>query len=366
MSEDTIFREVDEELRRDRLRHGWRRYGFYVIGAAVLVVLVVAANEGWSWWQGSNAARSSDQFYAALTAEDGGDLAAAGKALDTLIAQGTGQYPELAKFKQAALLARQGKTADAQAAYDALASSEGNSRLKGLALLFAANLLVDKGDVNAVKSRIEGLLTPDNPLHNAANETLGLTEYKAGDVNAARDSFAAVLAAPDVSNDTRGRMQLYIGQLVAQGAAPPGGVAGATAPVASPLSDTSAAPGATPTSAPTAADATTPVGVESGQQSVPDAALDLATPAPASTAPATTAPDSSIPMLSTGAGLPSAPLPDAASTPAGTVSQPAVAPATSATPAPTPAPAPATPVPGAPAPAPAATAPPVTTAPAGK
>ena len=35
MSEDTIFQEVNEELRRDRMRSGWRRYGAYVIGAAV-------------------------------------------------------------------------------------------------------------------------------------------------------------------------------------------------------------------------------------------------------------------------------------------------------------------------------------------
>src|SRR4051812_14182664 len=135
MSEETIFREVDEELRRDRMRTGWRRFGPLLIGAAVAVVLLVAANEGWAWYQNSNAARSSDQFYAALDLEDGGDVAGAQKALDTVIAQGSGQYPVLAKFKQAGLLARQGKKDDALAAYDALATSQGNQRLRSLALL---------------------------------------------------------------------------------------------------------------------------------------------------------------------------------------------------------------------------------------
>src|SRR6185437_4056327 len=135
MSDETIFSEVSEELRRDRMHKAWRRYGPYLIGAAVLVVLVVAANEGWSWFQSGNASRSSDQFYAALDVENGGDLAAAQKALDQVIAQGSGQYPLLAKFKQASLLARQGKNDAALAAYDALASGQGNQRLRELALL---------------------------------------------------------------------------------------------------------------------------------------------------------------------------------------------------------------------------------------
>ncbi|UXN73227.1 hypothetical protein N8D56_20075 [Devosia sp. A8/3-2] len=38
MSQDNIFREVDEELRSDRMRAFWRRFAPYVIGAAIAVV----------------------------------------------------------------------------------------------------------------------------------------------------------------------------------------------------------------------------------------------------------------------------------------------------------------------------------------
>ena len=89
MSNETIFREVDEELRGDRLRALWRRYGPFVIGGAIAIVLVVAVNEGWAWWQNSNAARSSDQFYAALELAESGDVAAAQEALNAVVAQGT-------------------------------------------------------------------------------------------------------------------------------------------------------------------------------------------------------------------------------------------------------------------------------------
>ena len=38
MSSDTLIREVDEELRRDRMRKFWRQFGPWVIVGAVAVV----------------------------------------------------------------------------------------------------------------------------------------------------------------------------------------------------------------------------------------------------------------------------------------------------------------------------------------
>src|SRR5690606_30784556 len=108
MSNDTILREVDEELRSDRMRSLWRRFGPYVIGAAVAIVLLVAVNEGWTWWQNSNSARSSDQLYSALELAEGTDVAAAQQALTEVVAEGSGGYPSLARFRQAALLAADG------------------------------------------------------------------------------------------------------------------------------------------------------------------------------------------------------------------------------------------------------------------
>ena len=82
MSQDNIFREVDEELRSDRMRAFWRRFAPYVIGAAIAVVALVAVNEGWSWYHANNAAQSSDELYAAFDLIDGNDLPAAQAALD--------------------------------------------------------------------------------------------------------------------------------------------------------------------------------------------------------------------------------------------------------------------------------------------
>ncbi len=220
MSNDTIIREVDEELRRDRLRNFWRHGGPWVIAAAVLIVLGVAGYEGWTWWTKNQAAKSSDQFYAAAEIADGTDFNAAKKALDDVIATSSGGYPMLAQFREAALLSQNGKTDDAVAAYDSLSTSLGETHLRELALILAGNLLIDKGDVNAVQQRVGGSITPADPLRNAAREVLGLTQYKAGKLDDAMKSFTDIMNDPLASQDLRNRIQLYTLQLLAEGAKP--------------------------------------------------------------------------------------------------------------------------------------------------
>ena len=220
MSNDPVFREVDEELRRDRMRKLWRQGGPFVIAAAVLVVVGVAGYEGWTWWQKTQSAKSSDQFYAAAELADGTDIAGAQKGLDAVIAQTSGGYPMLAQFREAALLSQNGKTDEAVAAYDALASSLNNTHLRELALILAGNLLIDKGDVDAVQQRVGGSLTPSSPLRNAAREVLGLVQYKAGKLDDAMGNFQAVLNDPLSTRDLRNRIQIYVLQLLAEGAKP--------------------------------------------------------------------------------------------------------------------------------------------------
>jgi hypothetical protein len=243
MSSDTLIREVDEELRRDRMRKLWRQTGPWIIGGAVAVVLAVAGYEGWTWWQKTQAAKSSDQFYAATKIADGTDLDAAKKALDGVVAQGSGGYPMLAQFREAALLAQNGKIDEAVAAYDGLATSLNNTHLRELALVLAGNLLIDKGDVAAVEQRVGGLITPASPMRNAAREVMGLVQYKAGKLDDAVKNFQAILADPAAPRDAQNRVQIYILQLQAEGAKLPPPPIDTTAS-SSPPADASSAPAA--------------------------------------------------------------------------------------------------------------------------
>ena len=46
-----IFREIDEELRRDNFFKLWQRYGKYVIALAVVAVAITGLVVGWREYQ---------------------------------------------------------------------------------------------------------------------------------------------------------------------------------------------------------------------------------------------------------------------------------------------------------------------------
>ncbi|MHA6298824.1 tetratricopeptide repeat protein [Devosia sp. CAU 1758] len=217
MSNENIFKEIDEELRTDRMRALWRRFAPFVIGGAIAIVALVAVNEGWAWYTSSQSAAASEKLYVALDAAEAGDLEAAQAQLDALAAEGSGGYPVLAEFRKAALLAEQGDSTGAVAAYDALSNSQSNPRLRELALLLAANILVDSGSLADVEARVATLATDDAQMRRVAGEQLGLAQYKAGDFAAAQASFEEVLNDPLAQSGIRNRMAYYLAQMLSEG-----------------------------------------------------------------------------------------------------------------------------------------------------
>ncbi|TDQ63668.1 hypothetical protein ATL17_1675 [Maritalea mobilis] len=216
---DEIFHEVDEDLRNERMRRLWSQFGPWIIGAAVVIVLIVAGNEAWRWWQSSQQNASAEQFVAALDQVEEGNYDEGIAALNEIEANGAGNYPALASFREAAALAQQGKIDEAVAAYDAIATSQGDQRLRELSSLFAAYLLVDGGDPLAVSQRVGDLQVDGHPLRNAAREALGLTYYQAGQFAEALNQFEAVANDPAAPRNLAQRVGLYLAQLESQGVA---------------------------------------------------------------------------------------------------------------------------------------------------
>ena len=87
-----IFQEVDEAVRREKLEKLWKRYGNFVIAAAVVALLAVGGWRGYQWWDAKQAAQAGAAFDAAAELADQGKTEDAEAAFARLAGQGTAGY----------------------------------------------------------------------------------------------------------------------------------------------------------------------------------------------------------------------------------------------------------------------------------
>ena len=207
---DLFVREVDDELRQDKLKSIWRRFGTLLIAGVVAIVLGVAAWTGYTQWSQGKADASGDRFLAALDAARGGNADEALKGLTALEADGTGAYPLLARFRSATLTAAKDPKA-AIAAFDAVAADGSVAEpLRDIATLRAAYLLVDHGTYAEVAQRAEALSADGNPMRYSALEALGLSAYKAGNNVNAQKLFEAITADTAAPAGVANRAQIML------------------------------------------------------------------------------------------------------------------------------------------------------------
>ena len=185
-----IFREIEEDLRRDRAERLWKKYGSYVVGGALGFVLTVAAYIGWQKYAEGQRLADGERFAAALQQVRPGAEAGAADAL-SLVAQESGAgYAVLARLREAALRAEAGEAAGAIAVYDALAADDGVDPLfRELALLLSVMRQMDGGDAATLIDRLAPLTAADNPWRHSALEISGVLAFRSGDRGRAREVF---------------------------------------------------------------------------------------------------------------------------------------------------------------------------------
>jgi hypothetical protein len=185
-----IFREIDEELRRDNLAQLWKKYGHYVVGLAVLVVIATAAVVGWRTYQDRQREAQGGEYAAALDLARQGKDADAAAAFASLAQKADAGRAVLARFEAAASKVNTGDLADAITAYDQLASDNSvDGAFRDVATLLSARYTIDKGDPQTVIAKLQPLTVPTNAWHGLALELTALAELKSGDKAKAQKDF---------------------------------------------------------------------------------------------------------------------------------------------------------------------------------
>jgi hypothetical protein len=211
---DSFSREIDEELRRDRLLKLWEQYGTYILA---LAVLIIAGIGGYKYLEtrrlhAAEAAGARLALAARETAEN--KAVEAQKTLEEIAASSPTGYATLARLRLATAMREAGKVDEAASAYDALAKESGiDPLLSEYAQLQAATLRLDSAGWTEMQNRLSGLATGTSAWRYSARELLALAAQKAGKGDIAREEYARLLGDRGTPSSIAERARIMMAML---------------------------------------------------------------------------------------------------------------------------------------------------------
>ncbi|MFN4355735.1 tetratricopeptide repeat protein [Parvibaculum sp.] len=201
-----LFREVEEDLRREQFSKLWEKYGIYVIGAAVSIVLIVAAIVGWRAWSHSKTVEASAAYEALVVEMANMDPAESAAAFDEFADRASGGYRIMARLAQADRLLAAGDSEGALAAYEAVANDGRAPQIvRGMATVKAGLLLVDTLSLDDMRARVAPINREASPWRSNARELIALAAIREGKWAEADANAKLIIADQDTPAGLRDR-----------------------------------------------------------------------------------------------------------------------------------------------------------------
>jgi hypothetical protein len=245
-----IFREVEEDVRREKAEKFWKAYGNYIMAVGVILFLGIGAWQLWSRHEQQEREKTAAVFMAAqrITTPQN----AAGAFADMAASAPKG-YGKVARLSQAGAMFAAGQQKEAVALFKDIAAGDSGT-IGAVARLRAAWAQADTLSRGDMTDWLAPLDKPGSAWRPNAREVLAYADYRALDMKSAREKYAALAIDPEAPDALRARakaMSVFLagGGAVTYGTVPPEVV---PMPLGAPAAPASAAP------APAAPTAVTP------------------------------------------------------------------------------------------------------------
>ncbi|MDH5722649.1 MAG: hypothetical protein OEY94_04940 [Alphaproteobacteria bacterium] len=159
-----VFAEIDEAMKQEKLQNLWEKYGGFIIGVLVLVILATAGNEIYKNWAENKNLKQTEHMLVLLEGDNKSEIIKQAQELQTGL-------KGLTMLNVAGDLARQGKTEEAFEIYKKMAVDNALPReVRAIADFMVLRLMmsVKTGQEITPEKIISGLEkiwnNPDSPL----------------------------------------------------------------------------------------------------------------------------------------------------------------------------------------------------------
>ncbi len=189
MTNQNLFQEVEEDLERQKLEALWKKYGFWVVLAAVGVVLSTASSTAYRSWKADRDMRLTSAFLSA--ARPLPDTSKNIEALQTFANENTKEgHASLALLRAGALALRRDDRPKAIEFFDKVAEdAHADPAIQQLGVLLSVQAQLDSGAPADLSSRLQPLTGNGAAWRFSAREAQAYLALRQKDVSKARQLF---------------------------------------------------------------------------------------------------------------------------------------------------------------------------------
>lgn len=188
--EDGLIREVNDDLRHDKLKEIWEKYGTYIIVLVVLLIGSTAVFEGYKSWKTSVENKEAQSFISAIAEIDEGKTEEGLKSFEDIANNARTEFKYLAKLQISNIYFKNGQTEEAIEKLKEIYSDKSVGKsLRNIAAIKLVSHTIDTADAESIRQILEPMVVEQNAFRYAAKEMLGLLEIREGNLEAAKTIF---------------------------------------------------------------------------------------------------------------------------------------------------------------------------------
>lgn len=212
-----LLQEVDEAVRKDRLDTIMQRYGRWIIGGVLAILLAFGGYLYWNHRQDVARGEQAEQLIAALDKLQTNQPRAAASELEKIAAEGTPAYRAAALMQQANIKAGAGDLKAAAALMAKIvADAEVDRSLRDLALIRQTAFEYDTLKPEAVIARMKPIVDASDPASSwfaSAAELSASAHYRLGQFDQAGALYGRIAKLPDLTRSLQSRSVQMAGML---------------------------------------------------------------------------------------------------------------------------------------------------------
>ncbi|SLN47796.1 tetratricopeptide repeat protein [Oceanibacterium hippocampi] len=185
-----IFKEVEEDLRREQSLELWKKYGKYVLALAVVIVATAAGIVSWKEYRERAMNEQGAEYASAMALIGEEDQQRVADAFGALASHADGGYQALARLQEAAALIAAEDDQAAFAVYDQLIDEAGTpDNLRRVARYLRGMHQIGKLPASDIRASLAPLMEGNDPWRFLAQELVAMAELDGGNLDGARQIF---------------------------------------------------------------------------------------------------------------------------------------------------------------------------------